>query len=137
MPSTDPAPEAEPRPPYTPEMIPLHEGWLTRWLVSVESERDPDNPWKGWAEVEADAVSHIVEIDGMEMSPAETRNYARALDQAADHAEGRNIDSDLGDSSRRARPRGRAQAQDWIQAARNRALAHIARPSGEATDAQC
>lgn len=75
------------RAPYSPALIPLHQGWLTSWLVSVESEMDPEDYHAGWKHVHADARGRTVELDAEVYSPAEARNLAMALLQAADHAE--------------------------------------------------
>jgi hypothetical protein len=79
--------ENETTTPYVPEMIPLSQGWRTDWLVSVESEMDPDNYHAGWNTISADAYSGKVEDNGQELSPTEARNMAMAYLQAADHAE--------------------------------------------------
>lgn len=69
-------------------MIPIwQEFFEARWLVSVASEHEPDNHWSGWTDVDADARRGVVELGGVEYTPAEARSLAEALRQAADHAE--------------------------------------------------
>jgi hypothetical protein len=78
------------RQPYTPEMIPLSEGWSRSYLVSIESEMDPtgEDYHAGWMTIHSDAVNNTVTLDGgEELSPAEARNLSHALFLAAEHAE--------------------------------------------------
>jgi hypothetical protein len=73
-----------------PELIPIWCDQLcARWMVSVESDRDPtgEDYWSGWFDVDGDARSGLVEIAATELTPAEARNLAQALLAAADHAE--------------------------------------------------
>jgi hypothetical protein len=72
------------------EVIPIwQDGLCARWMVSVESDRDPtgEDYWSGWFDVDGDARSGLVEIAAAELTPQEARNLARALLAAADHAE--------------------------------------------------
>lgn len=75
---------------HAPELIPLNQGWTTRWLVScvAAAAEEPDNPSAGWFEVDADGRDGTVELWGNEMTPVEARNLAAALIEAARHAEG-------------------------------------------------
>lgn len=69
-----------------PEMIPLHQGAMTQWIVSVASECDDEDPWSGWINVHADARAKTVEVCEWELTPEEATNLAHALLQAAEHA---------------------------------------------------
>lgn len=73
-----------------PELIPIWQDTFTaRWLVSTASDADPsgEDYWSGWTDVDADALRGVVELNGVEYTPAEARNMAEAFRQAADHAE--------------------------------------------------
>ena len=72
-----------------PELIPLNQGFTTRWLVScaAAAAEDPDDPYAGWFEVDADGRQGTVDLWGNEMTPTEARNLAAALIEAARHAE--------------------------------------------------
>jgi hypothetical protein len=77
-------------PQLSPAVIPISCDQLcAKWLVSVESDRDPtgEDYWSGWFDVDGDARSGLVEIAATELTPEEARNLARALMAAADHAE--------------------------------------------------
>ncbi|MBP2331267.1 hypothetical protein JOF56_011652 [Kibdelosporangium banguiense] len=63
------------------------EDWHARWMFTVASERQDDDPYSGWVDIDADARRGVVEINGVDYTPTEARNYAEALRQAADHAE--------------------------------------------------
>lgn len=62
---------------------------VAEWWCLVESDSDPEDAWAGWVQVVANARRGVVRMehaDG-ELTPAEARQLADALRQAADHAE--------------------------------------------------
>jgi hypothetical protein len=61
--------------------------FAARWLVPVASELDENDHWSGWTDVDADGRTGKVEVAGVEYTPAEAREFAKALGYAADHAE--------------------------------------------------
>jgi hypothetical protein len=69
------------------ELIPIWQtDFLARWMVSVGSTVDENDPHTGWADIDADARTGMVTF-GDEYTPAEARLIAQALFAAADHAE--------------------------------------------------
>lgn len=62
---------------------------VAEWWCSIESDSDPEDAWAGWIQVVSNARRAMVRMehaDG-ELTPAEARQLADALRQAADHAE--------------------------------------------------
>lgn len=57
------------------------------WMVPVVSTTDPEDPWSGYHEVNANAVTGLVEHGEDTYTPAEARAVADAWRRAADHAE--------------------------------------------------
>ena len=120
--------------PYVAEMIPLHQGWNTDWLVSVESAMDPEDHHAGWMTVNANARKGIVDF-GEELTPTEARNLAMALIEAARHAEsyGHTVTNVLTDEQMYSDPEmdaapleTRQAINGWINRAVRRAQARVA-----------
>src|SRR5205807_4084959 len=136
--------------PYTPKLIPLRDGWCSRWMLTVGSEMDPDEPYVGWHAIHADARTGEIELFETTLNAAEATNFAMALLQAVDHVrhygdvvaavldnEDSHVRSDLGEDA----PIEAHQAvHGWIRTAKNRAYEArdkaVRRIAGEGTDAQ-
>lgn len=60
---------------------------VAEWYFPVSAEMEPENPWAGWYHLAGNARRHVVDVEGVEYTPTEARQFAAALVEAADHTE--------------------------------------------------
>lgn len=112
------------------ELIPIWQEFFdARWFVSVASTTQPDDPWSGWTDVDADARRGVVELDGIEYSPTEARALAEALRLAAEHAE--TFGSRVGNLLVELTGAGRFREIDHLPIEQQRAIRDALRAAGE------